>query len=296
MACMILATVPVLSGGCNTAIKTTKVVAPGTMPVVRDATREELVAAYQAMAQKVRTVNATVDLQPTTGSQYSGIIEEYHQVKAFLLAKRPGLVRMVGQAPVIGTTIFDMASDTETFRVHIPSKQKFLVGAIALERSSKKPIENLRPQHLLDALLWPELDAKDHVLLEEFNDEIGRYYILTVLHGGDIPEIARKIWYDRATLQVSRMVTYGPGGALVSDVRVSDWEPLEQTAGAAAGEIPAAFPRRIQIARPHDDYQIDLHISKLAVNTELPAERFELAQPAGTELVRVGANAEEKKP
>jgi hypothetical protein len=293
---MILATVPVISGGCNTAIKTTRVVAPGTKPVVRDATRKELIAAYQAMAQKVRTVNATVDLQPTTGSQYSGIIEEYHQVKAFLLARRPALVRMIGQAPVIGTTIFDMASDGETFHVHIPSKQKFLVGAIALERSSKKPIENLRPQHLLDALLWPEMDPRDHVLMEEFNDESGRYYILTVLHGADAPEIARKIWYDRATLQVARLVSYGTGGALVSDVRVSDWEPLEQAAGGAAGELPAAFPRRIQIARPHDDYQIDLHISKLAVNTEIPTDRFELPQPPGTELVRVGANQEEKKP
>lgn len=294
--CMILATLPVISGGCSPAIKTTTVVAPGTKPVVLDATRQDLIAAYQEMVRKVGTVNATVDLQPSTGSQYSGVIEEYHQVKAFLLAKRPAQVRMIGQAPVIGTTIFDMASDVETFRVHIPSKQKFLVGAVAFERASKKPIENLRPQHLLDALLWPELEPKDPVLFEEFNDESGRYYVLTVLRGSESPEIVRKIWFDRSTLRAARLVSYGPAGVLLSDVRLSDWQPVEKPAAGSVGELPAAFPRKIQVARPHDDYQIEMRISKLALNTEIPAERFQLQQPAGTELVRVGENQEEKKP
>ena len=59
-------------------------------------------------------------------------------MKAFLLAQRPANIRMIGQAPVIGTTVFDMASDSETFRVSIPSKNKFLIGSVALERAEQQ--------------------------------------------------------------------------------------------------------------------------------------------------------------
>jgi hypothetical protein len=48
------------------------------------------------------------------------------------------------------------------------------------------------------------------------------------------------------------------------------------------------FPRAIHIDRPHDDYRIDVQVTKLTVNEELPAERFQLAQPPNSELVKVG--------
>ena len=38
-------------------------------------------------ARGVKSLNATVELKPTAGSKYSGVIEEYHEVKAFLLAR-----------------------------------------------------------------------------------------------------------------------------------------------------------------------------------------------------------------
>ena len=298
LACTVLATLTLVScGGPNPVRKTTRN-APGSTPVIKDATREELIESYNSFAQGVKTINATVELKPTAGSRYSGLIQEYHEVKAFLLASRPASVRMIGQAPVIGTTVFDMVSDSETFRVSIPSKNKFLVGPVSLEHASSKPIENLRPQHLLDALLWPEIRKGEAVLFEEFNDESARYYILTVLRGGYETEILRKIWFDRTDLRVARLQAYGPKGVLLSDVRFSDWQPLigdqEQAAGSQNGVT--SFPYTIRIDRPHDDYTLDLQVTKLAVNSEIPADRFKLEQPAGAELVRVGEDSGEKKP
>lgn len=287
-----------LSFGCGgRTIKTTTTLPPQSKPVVRDATRDELLDKYNEIARAVKSVNATVELKPTAGSKYSGVIEEYHEVKAFLLAQRPASIRMIGQAPVVGTTIFDMASDSETFRVYIPSKIKFIAGPVATERTSEKPIENLRPQHLLDALLWPEIRKEESVLFEEFNDEIARYYILTVLRGGYRTEILRKIWFNRADLQVSRLQAFGPKGVLLSDVHVSDWQPLvtgQEIPASTAPDRLNAFPRQIRIDRPHDDYRLDLQIAKLALNERLPPDRFELDQPPGTELVRVGEIAEGK--
>ena len=295
------ATLAAFSFGCNGggAVRTTTTVAPNAKPVVKDATREELLATYNQMALGVHTVNATVELKPTAGSRYSGVIEEYHEVKAFLLAARPENIRVIGQAPVVGTTVFDMASDSETFRVSIPSKNKFLEGQVAAEHASNKAIENLRPQHLLDALLWPEIRKEETVLFEEFNDETARYYVLTVLRGGYRTEILRKIWFDRADLQVARLQSYGSKGVLLSDVHVSDWQPIladqEHPAGTAANGV-TEFPRAIRIDRPHDDYRLDLQISKVTLNEEIPADRFNLAQPAGSELVRVGEAAGDKQP
>src|SRR5258707_9273202 len=113
---MALATLAGRAFGCKgTAVSTKKVVPAATKPVAKDATKEELLDKYNQIALGVRTVNATVELKPTAGSRYSGVIEEYHEVKAFLLAARPASVRMIGQAPGIGTTVFDMASGGETF-------------------------------------------------------------------------------------------------------------------------------------------------------------------------------------
>ncbi len=297
LLCMVGLTVAAISCGCGGHVKTTHNVPATQIVVVKDATREELLEKYNALAKGVKSVNATVELKPTTGSKYSGVIEEYHEVKAFLLAERPAYIRMIGQAPVIGKTVFDMASDADTFRVSIPSKNKFLVGEIKLERTSSKPIENLRPQHLLDALLWSEIRKEEEVLFEEFNDEKARYYVLTVLRGGYRREILRKIWFNRADLQVARLQEFGPKGTLVSDMRFSDWGPpttnQEQPAGTASAIT--LFPFTIQIDRPHDDYRLDLQVTKLILNEEIPADRFKLEQPPGSELVQVGEDAPEKK-
>src|SRR6266704_3534121 len=242
--CLILATLVAISCGCHTGggIKNTTKYGPGARPVVKDATREELLEQYNSIARNTKTLNATVELKPTAGSKYSGVIDEYHEVKAFLLAARPAEIRVIGQAPVIGTTVFDMASDGETFRVSIPSKKKFLVGPVAIERASSKPIENLRPQHLLDALLWPEIRKEETVTVKEFNDENARYYVLTVLRGGHQFEVLREIWFDRADLQVSRMQNFGPKGLLLSDIRLADWQSPDGAAGPNVAATAANGP------------------------------------------------------
>ena len=296
---MAVATLAAISGGCGgtTVIRKQNFPAAAS-PVARFATREQLLEKYNAFASSVKSLNATVELKTTAGSQYSGLIQEYHEVKAFLLAARPANVRMVGQAPVIGKTIFDMASDGKEFRVWLPTKNKFLLGEVGLERNSEKPLENLRPQHLLDALLWPEIRKEESVLVEEFNDEASRYYILTVLRGGYTTEIYRKIWFDRADLNVVRLQAYGPKGALLSDVHVSDWQPLNDasTATPAAANAPLSFPRAIRIDRPHDDYRLDLQITKIDPNADLGPDRFQLSQPANSDLVRVDSSVNSKPP
>lgn len=301
---MLLALVTVLSSGCVTISRRHTVPKEG-IRVQLESSEEDLLASYNSQVRAVQTLQATVDLVPSTGTTYSGVIEEYHDVPGFILAERPATVRVIGQAPVVAKNIFDMVSDGSEFRIYIPSKNTFLVGPTTpLSRPSSKPLENLRPQHIVEALFWPELPPSANVLFEEFDFNVSRYYILTLLRQTDSGkfEIARKIWYSRVDLRVSRVQLFGAGGRLDSDIEYSNWQPAAAPSLAAAGNSTAAaagpqtiFARDIHIWRPQDDYKLEIQIQKLTLNELISADRFELAQPSGTDLVRVGDETTEMK-
>jgi hypothetical protein len=288
--CTVLLTLSAVAYGCggHGGVTKTTTLPPAARPVYLEASPEQLLDRYNALARNLQSIDATVDLKPSAGSAYSGVITEYHDVKAFVLAERPYDIRMIGQVPIIGKTVFDMASNGQNFEVWVPSKNKFLMGPVSLNRASSKPIENLRPQHLVDALLWPDVRKEEVVLPEEFNDELARYYVLSVLRGGYQSEFLRKIWFDRSDLHLARLQTYGPKGALLSDVHYAEWQAVESPDSALK-----EYPHAIRIDRPRDEYRLDLSVSKVTLNQQVPMDRFTLDAPVGAEVVNL---AEDKKP
>src|ERR1700683_767203 len=289
-SCLVLAGASVVgAAGCAVRVTKKTTLPPAQTRQALDATQAELVAKYNQQAKAIRSLNATVKLNATAGSQYSGVVEQYHEVNGFILAQRPASIRVIGQAPVVNKNIFDMVSDGETFRIFIPSKNQFITGPAKFEKPSKKPIENLRPQHLVDALFWSEIRDDAPVLFEETDENGKREYVLTVLHGSRQDtnfEIERKIRFDRTDLNVAEIDNFGAEGKLESVVHYGDWQP--------AGE--AQFARDIRVERPHDDYELDIQVTKIAVNETIAPERFHLAQPPGAQLVEAGKDQEESKP
>lgn len=268
---------------------------PGTVEPVQTANAADLRDSFNRQARAIRSVNARVELNPVAGSAYSGMIEDYRDVRGFILAQAPSHIRMIGQAPVISKTIFDMVSDGETFRISLPAKNKFITGPAHFERAAKKPIENLRPNHLTDAIFWSELPS--HLLFEEFDAEPvsptvpgKRYYVLTELREQG-SQIARKVWIDRANLTVSRIQVFGPEGRVATDARYADWQPPDENRGEGGADL--RYPRNIRVGRPLDDYSLEIRITRLTLNETISAERFDLPQPPGAELVRI--EDEEKK-
>jgi outer membrane lipoprotein-sorting protein len=293
------ATAWLVASGCATSHKA--VVKPSQAPAtLQTATKAQLVDKYNRQADSIHSVNLSVKMKLTGGSNYSGVIEQYHEVNGFMLATKPANIRVIGQAPVVGKNIFDMVSNGDEFHVFIPSKNVFIVGPTNLQRPSKKPIENLRPQHLVEALLRSSIPDQVPVLFEQANESQARFYVLTVLRrAGSIDadsskpknesdefEIAQKIWFNRADLNVSRIETYDTGGVLVSDDSYSNWD--------AFGEVH--YARQINVSRPSDDYQLQITIVKATFNEPIAPDRFILPQPPGTELIRVGEEAKESQP
>lgn len=262
---------------------------PAVQPALT-ASKNDLVRAYREQAMAVRSLQASVDMTPSTQ------IADYHDFDGIIVAQRPDNIRVVGQAPVIATDIFTMASDGQVFRIYIPSKNQFLVGPTHLEKEAQNPIYNLRPQHIVEALFWPELSEDASVLRQE-SELSANYYVLMFerpAEGGF--ELDRQVWFDRANLRISRIQIYGPEGQLTSDISFSDWQPLDEAAAGAPGaeeeaapdSTAALFPHQIHIARPRQNYELTIQITKLSVNMPLPADDFTLPQPPGTELVQVG--------
>jgi hypothetical protein len=283
-----IALLQLMAVSCFTGCATSHTVkAPETeIRVTKDATKESLLAAYNHSAAGITSLNLSVDLVPSAGKAYSGIIQQYHEVSAFILAKRPAEVRMIGQ--VLSKNIFDMTSDGETFHIFIPSKNKFMVGSAKLERPAEKPIENIRPQHLLDALFWPEIPVGASVVIAEDDELAARYYVLSVLSKGVSPEIERNLWFDRSDLHLARIQIYGPAGKLVSDIHLDDWRVAAPAASSATVSGNLEFPRHITMQRPYDDYKLEIKVKKVTLNEVIADDRFQLEQPPGTELVKVG--------
>jgi outer membrane lipoprotein-sorting protein len=302
---------------CGCAVSHKTVVKPGDAPAkLLTASKDELIGRYNQQAQSVTSLNATVSMKLIAGSAYSGVIEQYHEVNGFILAAKPANIRVIGQAPVVGKNVFDMVSDGDTFHIYIPSKSEFIEGPDNLTRQASKPIENLRPQHLIDALLWEPVPAGVPVLLEEASEGASRSYVLTAIRapsgenatnsgtaGSSDWEIARKIWFDRTNLQIVRVENFAPGGKVVSDVHYLNWLSIAATPNASQASNTATsaesamatltYPHEIAISRPSDDYQLHIAVKKLTVNEPIAADRFVLKQPPGTKLIHPDEDAKE---
>jgi hypothetical protein len=86
-------------------------------------------------------------------------------------------------------------------------------------------------------------------------------------------------------LTIARIETFESGGKIDSDVRYSGWDTF--------GTVK--FPRQISLARPANDYKLQIGITKLTPNEAISADRFVLEQPPGTELVNVGSESQGTK-
>ena len=268
---LLLVTVALASGCIVRTLRIPRHGAPSGQ--LATASLEELVGKVRALDQALHTINATVNLEPSVGSVNKGEIEEYKEIRAFVLIRKPSMFRLIGLLPVVGSRVFDMVTDGREFKIHFPTKNKMVVGKNNMERPSTNKLENIRPQHLLDALVIRPIAADERPVLENHTDEAEASYIIHVLSGrGANLVLARNLWFDRVGLRLSRQVIFDPKGDIVTDARYEDYKVSHGI----------AFPHTITIMRPEDEYGVKLTVKKLELNRELEDDKFFLTIPAGT--------------
>jgi len=158
-------------------------------------------------------------------------------VKAFILAAQPASIRVIGQAPVIGKTVFDMASDGEIFRV--ADSMKINSYSVPLLRANEQQtIENLRPANIfLDALLWPEIRKEESVTGGSLTTK-KRALLRTDGFARRLPSgDPARIWFDRFDLPCCADAI-ARHEVCCFRVSLADWQPLEN---AASQSSPAAL-------------------------------------------------------
>jgi len=252
------------------------------------ADRDTLLQAITRQYNAVHDFSATVDLVPALGSTEKSHITEYKDVRAFILFRKSADIRIIGLAPVVRTKLFDMVSNGTDFKLYVSPRNRFVVGRNEIEQPSTNKLENLRPQHFLDALLVRPVDANDKLLLENFTDEDNAYYILHEVRensGGQL-RLLRTIWFNRLDLQMARQLIFDEAGNILTDARYSQWKAYDN--------VP--FPKHIEINRPRDEYAVVIDIVKLDINNGVSDDKFVLEQPPGSTLQILGQPAAPAKP
>src|SRR5882762_11093970 len=132
------------------------------------ATQKELVEAINRQADKVRSLQATVDIDASSGGVKKGKVTDYKEIRGYVLARRPAMLRMIGLMPIVRNKAFDMVSNGKEFKLWIPSKNRFVIGRNDAEVvNPKQPLESIRPQMLYDALLIREIDPAEEIAVLE---------------------------------------------------------------------------------------------------------------------------------
>ena len=256
---------------------------------LKTATQAELIEYVNTQAARVQSMQATVDIDTSVGGVKKGKVTDYKQIRGYVLARKPAMLRMIGLLPIVRNRAFDMVSDGQIFKLWIPPKNRFVIGRNDIETHNiQQPLENLRPQQIYDALLLPQIDQKNEIAVVENSTEIVQdtkghnveqpNYEVDVIRRGDHGWfLARKILFSRTDLLPHRQLIYNPNGDLVSDIH---YESYKDFSGAN-------FPSVIEIWRPQEEYDITLSIVKLQLNEPLPNDKFTLEQPPGAQVVRL---------
>ncbi len=258
---------------------------------LKTASLEELTAIINSQAAQIHTLNATVDITAASGGSKKGKITTYKEIRGYILVRQPSLLRMIGLMPIVRNRAFDMVSDGTSFKLWIPPENKFITGSNTIITPSPKPLENLRPQHIYDALLLHPIDPQhDIAVLEQGNrtlvdpktkkTELEPDYMVDVIsraNGGWY--LSRKITFSREDLTPVRQRVYDLNGYLATDATYSNFKNYEGV----------VFPSTISIWRPQEEYSVTLTILKLVINQPLTNDQFALNQPPGSQLIHLGS-------
>src|SRR5271169_244241 len=134
---------------------------------LKSATQQELIEYVNTQAAKIQSMQATVDIDASAGDPKNGRITDYKEIRGYVLARKPAMLRMKGLLPLVRNTAFDMVSDGREFKLWIPPKNKFVVGLNDGDNyQPDKRLENLRPQYIYDAMLMPEVGQDEIAVLE----------------------------------------------------------------------------------------------------------------------------------
>ncbi len=272
-----------LLSGC--LFTTRKLPVPRQPAVVQTVSPDALVQQINQRWAAMKTLNATVEIQASVLKSKEGISKDYTSFRGHILMRKPEELRVLGLVPVLGMTMFDMASDGKRFTLYIPSRKKAVEGPAKLTKKSKSRIENMRPGFFFDAMMVRGLDPDDAFMVTADSDTVEDAskkhlliipeYILSVMrhvHGSQQLAPVRVIHFHRDDLLPYQQDLYDADGNLETEVFYRRYRDF-------GGGL---YPSTVTIKRPMDDYQAVLTVEKVVENMPLTSDEFQIKVPEGT--------------
>lgn len=257
---------------------------------LKSATQAELIDYINSQAAKIKTLQATVDIDTSVGGMKKGKVTDYQQIRGYILVRKPSMLRMIGLMPIVRNRAFDMVSDGRDFKLWIPPRNRFVIGRNDVETHNlEQPLENLRPQHIYDALILREIDPQNEIAVMENDFEIvtdakhhqvqqADYEIDVICRSEQGWFISRKIIFSCTDLLPHRQLLYDQSGNVATDAHYEEYKNYNDGTN---------FPSQIEIWRPQEEYDITITIVKLQLNEPLPDDKFALEQPPGAQVVHL---------
>src|SRR6267378_1230060 len=110
---------------------------------VLESSQSALIGRINHQAEKIQSLQATVDIDTSAGGAKKGHVTDYKEIRGYVLARKPAMLHMIGLMPIVRTTAFDMVSDGNEFKLWIPPKNRFVVDRNDVQTpNADQPMEN----------------------------------------------------------------------------------------------------------------------------------------------------------
>lgn len=283
-ACAAALALPLLLAGCNILPTTRHLPLPKAPPVVQTATPEELIKQLDQRWDAINTLTATVEISATQTKTAQGTATDFPSCRGFIVMQKPKMLRVAGT--YFGVKIFDMTSDGSHFTLLVPTRNTAIQGSNTVTVKSDNPLENLRPDFFLDAIVVRGMDPDDEYMMtndvETVEDPAKRHlytmpeYVLNVMRpkAGKERQAVRVITFHRDDMLPSDQDIYDSSGNLETQIAYSNYTTF------SAGR----YPSKVIIKRPQEGIQLVLAVERVEENVPLPADEFKVTIPAGAKI------------
>jgi len=275
---------PLLLAGCNILPTTRHLPVPKAPPLVQTATPEELVKQLDQRWDALNTLTATVEIYATELKTAQGLETDFPSCRGFILLRKPKMLRVAGT--YFGAKIFDMASDGNRFTLVMPTKNSVIEGSDTVTEKSSNPLENLRPDFFLNALVVRGLDPDNEYMVTNDTETVED---AAKKHLYAMPEYILNIMQPKAgkEIQAVRVITFHRDDMLPFDQDIYDSQGnLEtQISYANYAEFSAGrYPSKVTIKRPQEGIQLVLSVVRVEENVALPDSQFQVTIPEGAKI------------
>jgi hypothetical protein len=274
-----------LLSGCSYLVPSKRrLPVPKAPAVVQTVTPEELVARLNRRWESLQALTATTEILATEYKTAEGVANAQPSFRAWIVIAKPDKLRV--QGTYFGVKIFDLASNGDTFRLEIPSKNKMIEGSATAPGTSKNTWENLRPGFFYNAMVVRGVEPDEHYFVtsetETIEDPTKKHlylvpeYVLNVnrVKQGSQSEIpVRVVTFHRDDLMPYDQDIYNSQGELETQVTYRGYRNFDSI----------QYPSTITILRP-GQFKLVLTVEGVHTNMSLPADEFQLQIPPGMNI------------